>query len=176
MASQDRMRLWESSAHNPKFNSDRNEFEKSEKAVAPHSSTFAWKISWSEEPSRLQSMGSLRVGHDWSDLAAAASAIAASRFKKEKRGGGVEDVKKKKNKQANKIIYKHQTVIPNTGLPSFVKQDGRLWDIEVSFQFLNLDTRDDEPPAPKAFMLMWEFSHFGNIPPLTQRVWASATH
>ena len=32
-----------------------------EKAMAPHSSTFAWKIPWAEEPGRLQSMGSLRV-------------------------------------------------------------------------------------------------------------------
>ena len=36
-----------------------------EKAMAPHSSTLAWKIPWMEEPGRLQSMGSLRVGHDW---------------------------------------------------------------------------------------------------------------
>ena len=35
-----------------------------EKAMAPHSSTFAWKIPWTEEPGRLQSMGSLRVRHD----------------------------------------------------------------------------------------------------------------
>ena len=33
--------------------------------MAPHSSTLAWKISWMEKPGRLQSMGSLRVGHDW---------------------------------------------------------------------------------------------------------------
>ena len=32
--------------------------------MAPYSSTLAWKIPWIEEPSRLQSMGSLRVGHD----------------------------------------------------------------------------------------------------------------
>ena len=38
-----------------------------EKAMAPHSSTLAWKIPWTEEPGRLQSMGSHRVGHDWSD-------------------------------------------------------------------------------------------------------------
>ena len=44
-----------------------------EKAMAPRSSTLAWKIPWTEEPGRLQSMGSLRVGHDWSDLAAAAA-------------------------------------------------------------------------------------------------------
>ena len=36
-----------------------------EKAMAPHSSTLAWKIPWTEEPGELQSMGSLRVGHDW---------------------------------------------------------------------------------------------------------------
>ena len=36
-----------------------------EKAMAPHSSTPAWKIPWTEEPCRLQSMGSLRVRHDW---------------------------------------------------------------------------------------------------------------
>ena len=36
-----------------------------ERAMAPHSSTFAWKIPWMEEPGRLQSMGSRRVGEDW---------------------------------------------------------------------------------------------------------------
>ena len=36
-----------------------------EKAMAPSSSTLAWKIPWMEEPGRLQSMGSIRVGHDW---------------------------------------------------------------------------------------------------------------
>ena len=35
-----------------------------EKAMAPHSSTLAWKIPWMEEPGRLQSMGSLTVRHD----------------------------------------------------------------------------------------------------------------
>ena len=36
-----------------------------EKEMAIHSSTLAWKIPWTEEPDRLQSMGSQRVGHDW---------------------------------------------------------------------------------------------------------------
>ena len=36
-----------------------------EEEMAPHSSTLAWKIPWMEEPGRLQSMGSLRVRHDW---------------------------------------------------------------------------------------------------------------
>ena len=35
-----------------------------EKAMAPHSSTLAWKIPWMEEPGGLQSMALLRVGHD----------------------------------------------------------------------------------------------------------------
>ena len=35
-----------------------------EKAMAPQSSTLAWKIPWMEEPGRLQSMGSLRFRHD----------------------------------------------------------------------------------------------------------------
>ena len=35
-----------------------------EKEMAVHSSTIAWKIPWTEEPGRLQSMGSQRVGHD----------------------------------------------------------------------------------------------------------------
>ena len=35
-----------------------------EKAMASHSSSLAWKIPWIEEPGGLQSMGSLRVGHD----------------------------------------------------------------------------------------------------------------
>ena len=34
-------------------------------AMAPHSSTLAWKIPWTKEPGGLQSMGSLRVRHDW---------------------------------------------------------------------------------------------------------------
>ena len=35
------------------------------KAMTPHSSTLAWRIPWTEEPGRLQSMGLWRVGHDW---------------------------------------------------------------------------------------------------------------
>ena len=35
-----------------------------EKAMEPHSSTFAWKILWTEKPGRLQSMGVLKVGYD----------------------------------------------------------------------------------------------------------------
>ena len=40
-----------------------------EDGMATHSSILAWRISWMEEPSRLQFIGSRRVRHDWSDLA-----------------------------------------------------------------------------------------------------------
>ena len=39
-------------------------YTESEKAMAPHSSTLAWRIPWMEETGGLQSMGSLTVGHD----------------------------------------------------------------------------------------------------------------
>ena len=45
------------------------------KEMATHSSTLAWKIPCTQEPGRLQSMGSHRVRHNWSDLAAAAAAV-----------------------------------------------------------------------------------------------------
>ena len=44
-----------------------------EKEMATHSSVFAWRIPGTGEPHGLRSMGSHRVGHDWSDLAAAAA-------------------------------------------------------------------------------------------------------
>ena len=45
-----------------------------QKEMATHSSVLGWRIQGMAEPGRLQSMGSHRVGHDWSDLAAAAAA------------------------------------------------------------------------------------------------------
>ena len=48
-----------------------------EKEMATHSSVLAWRIPGTGEPGGLPSMGSHRVGHDWSDAAAAAAAAAA---------------------------------------------------------------------------------------------------
>jgi len=48
--------------------------------MATHSSILAWKIPGTAEPGGLPSMGSHRVGHDWSDLAAAAAAIKSSSY------------------------------------------------------------------------------------------------
>ena len=50
--------------YSPTLTSVHDYWENSEKAMAPHSSTLAWKIPCTEEPGRLQSKGSLRVGHD----------------------------------------------------------------------------------------------------------------
>ena len=51
-------------------------FRALEKEMATHSSVLAWRIPWTGEPGRLPSVGSHRVGHDWSDLEAAAAAAA----------------------------------------------------------------------------------------------------
>ena len=56
---------WEISSHSINLNKCHLTIFFPEKAMAAHSSTLAWKIPWTEEPSGLQSMGSLRVGHDW---------------------------------------------------------------------------------------------------------------
>ena len=50
-------------------------FHALEKEIATHSSVLAWRIPGTGEPGGLPSMGSHRVGHDWSDLAAAAAAV-----------------------------------------------------------------------------------------------------
>ena len=52
-------------------------FHAVEKEMAPHSSVLDWRIPGTGEPGGLPSMGSHRVGHDWSDLAAAAAIAAA---------------------------------------------------------------------------------------------------
>jgi len=53
-------------------------FHALEKEMATHSSVLAWRIPGTGEPGGLLSMGSHRVGHDWSDLAAAAAVVQAS--------------------------------------------------------------------------------------------------
>ena len=63
-----------------------------EKAMAPHSSTLAWKIPWTEEPGGLQSMGSLRVGHD---RATSLSLFTFMSGRKEKSPGANNSLKKR---------------------------------------------------------------------------------
>ena len=56
---------WQAAVHGVSKSWDTIEWLTLEKAMAPHFSTLAWKILWMEEPGGLQSMGSLRVRHDW---------------------------------------------------------------------------------------------------------------
>ena len=55
-------------------------FDALQKEMATHSSVLAWRIPGTEEPGRLPFMGSHRVRHDWSDLAAAASALVSVKW------------------------------------------------------------------------------------------------
>ena len=61
-------------------------FHALEKEMATHSSVLAWRIPGTEEPSGLLSVGSHRVGHDWSDLAAAAAQRNAGRTSRGRAG------------------------------------------------------------------------------------------
>ena len=56
-------------------------FHALEEEMATHSSVLAWRIPGTEEPGGLPTMGSDRVGHDWSDLAAAAAAVCLCSFR-----------------------------------------------------------------------------------------------
>ena len=56
--------LWPHDAKSRLTGKDPDAGKDSEKTMATHSSTLAWKILWMKEPSRLQSMGSRKVRHD----------------------------------------------------------------------------------------------------------------
>ena len=61
--------------------------------MAIHSNTLAWKIPWTEEPDRLQSMGSQRVGHDWATSLSFLSFHSLLKKKKKREMKNVEDRK-----------------------------------------------------------------------------------
>ena len=71
-----------------------------EKAMSIHSSTIAWKIAWTEEPGRLQSLGSQRVRHDW------ATSLSLSRLYQDKHGKSTGfPIKGKSNFNIGKIVW-----------------------------------------------------------------------
>ena len=70
-------------------------------AVATHSSILAWRTPWTEEPGRLQSMGSQRVGHDWGDLA---------------QNTGKKKKKKKKWTMRRKVKWKRAAIFPSLSI------------------------------------------------------------
>ena len=71
-------------------------FHALEKEMATHSIVLAWRIPGTGEPGGLSSMGSHRVGHDWSDLAAAAAAAATE----------AEDIKKRWQEYTEELYKK----------------------------------------------------------------------
>ena len=70
--------LWLENIYSLKISFGLSYYLPSEKAMATHSSTLAWKTPCTEEPGGLQSMESHRVGHNWSDLAAVAAAALST--------------------------------------------------------------------------------------------------
>ena len=90
-----------------------------EKEMVTHSSILAWKIPWTEEPGRLQSMASQRVGHDW----------GTSQFKIHKNGTGNED--------NGDLLQK----VPCTALPHSVPQTLQQATTDLSLHPRFLDTQ-----------------------------------
>ena len=76
--------------------------------MARHSNTLAWKIPWAEEPSKLQSMGPHRVGHDWAHNGIKVLHYKVSHIKKKKntqqRNQKAQDKQKTKGKVADVIL------------------------------------------------------------------------
>ena len=76
-------------------------FHALEKEMATHSSVLALRIPGTGEPGGLLSMGSHRVGHDWSDLAAAAAAVGKKVFLKIHKKGKI--LKERRDKMKNEV-------------------------------------------------------------------------
>ena len=98
-------------------------FHALEEEMATHSSVLAWRIPWTEETGGLQSMGSHRVGHDWSDLAAAAATRWGYQGRSPRRGSLSWDLRQSipngKNSKYVLVIYwciKKQSMSENINL------------------------------------------------------------
>ena len=96
--------------------------------MAIHSSTVAWKIPWTEEPRRLQSMGLQRVGHDW------ATSLSLSKDKKEE-----EIIRKKKHKRRS------NTGEENCNMILIIVSWRCLWDTQETISSTQLDYRNKAP-------------------------------
>ena len=90
--------------------------------MATHSSVLAWRIPGTGEPDGLPSMGSHRVGHDWSDLAAAAADVSTEgkmclQFGEERSEGketdqAAETSPQNRPKEAESVAFQRTEVIP----------------------------------------------------------------
>ena len=116
--------------------------------MAPHSSPLAWKIPWMEEPGRLQSMGSLRVWHDWSDLTAAAAACMLIKVKEENEKTGLKLNIEKMKIMASSPITSRQI-------------DGKTMETATDFIFLGskITADGDGSHEIKRHLLLWKKSY-----------------
>ena len=105
-------------------------FHALEKEMATHSSVLAWRIPGTGEPGGLPSVGSHRVGHDWSDLAAAAACT---------------------NVEAHKYIKQMLTAGPRS-LPTYGPPHFSVWCLEPR-TFWILDTPPPIPPSAGVYIL-----------------------
>ena len=95
-------------------------FHALEKEMATHSSVLAWRIPGTGEPGGLQSMGLHRVGHDWSDLAAAAAAKMSPDFLS---GSIFQSTGLKKAKQNTVLSLTEESEI-------WIMRDGGNWNLQ----------------------------------------------
>ena len=77
-----------------------------EKEMAPHSSTLAWKIPWKQETGGLQSMGSQRVGHDWTT----SLSLCETRMTQCLKVPGKQDAMKHRKPQWGLILWNHKVI------------------------------------------------------------------
>ena len=103
-----------------------------EKGMATHSSILAWRIPGTGEPGGLSSMGSHRVGHDWSDLAAAKSLQMVTAAMKLKDVCSLEEI----YEQPSQHIKKQRHYFANKGLSSqsYGFSSGHVWMWELDYK------------------------------------------
>ena len=153
--------------------------------MAPHSSILAWKIPWTEEAGRLQSMGSWRVGHDWSNLAAAEAAVGNCYIVQSSawcsvmtwRGGMWAQVggdicipmadSLHCTAETNTILERNYTPMRTSLVAHVVKNPPAMWETWV--QSLGWEDPLDEGMATHSSILAWRI-------PMERGAWQAAVH
>ena len=88
--------------------------------MATHSSVLAWRIPGTEEPGGLPSMGSHRVGHNWSDLAADAAALREEMEKDPLGGTWAQDSEREGSLE--QILTKEKGLVPQCGCECWAEE------------------------------------------------------
>ena len=116
-----------------------------EKEMATHSSTLAWKIPWTEEPGRLQSMGLQRVGHDWG------TSLSLSFFLSLNHQNvfpiPFSHVKTFLFQVKLESVIEKLKKLPPPNLPTCLHLDPYTWSPSCSYEWLSLDLLKATPPS-----------------------------